>query len=164
MSPVRLLLVIDTYTFLTSLLAGSETTATLLSGALYYLTTNPQSLQSLLDEIRSNFSSGPDVSMTAVQHLPYLNAVLEESLRIYPPSAFAQARIVPPEGATICGHAVPGGTSVGVATLAASHSAQNWTEPEAFRPERWLGSEWAGDDRKAMQPFLVGPRNCLGKK
>lgn len=145
-------------------LTGSETTATLLSGALYHLTTNPQSLQSLLNELHLTFSSVTDVTMTAVQHLPYLNAVLEESLRIYPPSAFTQARIVPPEGATICGHALPGGTSVGVATLAASHSVHNWTEPEAFKPERWLGSEWVGDDRKAMQPFLVGPRSCIGKK
>ena len=102
--------------------------------------------------------------MSAVQNLPYLNAVLEESLRVYPPAAFSQARVTPPEGAVICGEAVPGGTSVGVATWAASLSEHNWTEPNAFKPERWLGDGWTGDDQKAMQPFSVGPRNCIGKK
>ena len=102
--------------------------------------------------------------MVSVQDLPYLNAVLEESLRVYPPSAFAQARTVPPGGAIICGNALPGGTSVGVATLAASLSKENWTDPYTFKPERWLDGGWDGDDNKAMQPFLVGPRNCLGRK
>ena len=96
--------------------------------------------------------------------------MLEESLRVYPPSAFAQARVVPPEGAVVCGEALLPGTSVGVATLAAATSARNWACAGEFRPERWLDGdgegkgEWEGDDRKAMQPFLVGPRNCIGRK
>ena len=61
---------------------------------------------------------------------------------------------------------------MGVATLAAATSGRNWTCPGEFRPERWLEGEgkgkgkgeWDGDDRKAMQPFLVGPRNCIGRK
>ena len=121
-------------------------------------------MQRLLSELRSTFSSPSEVTMAGLQDLPYLNAVLQESLRIYPPSAFAQARIVPPEGAIICGKAIPGGTSVGVASLAASLSESNWTEPNAFKPERWIGDQWEGDDRKAMEPFLLGPRNCVGKK
>ena len=102
--------------------------------------------------------------MATISRLPYLNAVLEESLRVYPPSAHGHSRIIPQGDATICGRVVPEGTSVGVATLAASLSERNWTEPLAFKPERWLGEEWAGDDYKSWQPFLVGPRNCLGKK
>ena len=144
--------------------AGSETSATFLSGALYNLLTHPPTLDLLLAELRSAFSSRSSVTMAAVHDLPYLNAVLEESLRVYPPVAFAQARIVPRQGAIICGEAIPGGTSVGVPSLAASLSEANWMEPHAFKPERWLGDEWVGDDRKATQPFLVGPRSCLGKK
>ncbi len=101
--------------------------------------------------------------MATVSSLRYLNAVLAESLRICPPSAHGHPRIVPRGGANICGRVVPEGTSVGVATLAASLSESNWTEPLAFKPERWLGGKWAGDDFKATQPFLVGPRSCLGK-
>ena len=102
--------------------------------------------------------------MATVSTLRYLNAVLEESLRVYPPTPRAHTRIVPRGGATICGTVVPEGTSIGVATLAASLSESNWTEPLAFKPERWLGEQRAGDDFKASQPFNVGPRNCLGKK
>lgn len=143
---------------------GSETNATLLSGALYNLAKHPVVLERLLAEIKKVSLDGKTVNMTDVHSLPYLNAVLEECLRIYPPSAFNQARVVPKEGAIICGIPVPAGTAVGVATYAASLSEKNWTDAATFLPERWLGDQLPGDDRKAMQPFLVGPRNCLGKK
>ena len=138
--------------------------ATLLNGALFHLLMNDSTLQILLAELHSAFPSRTGVTMAAVNTLPYLNAVLEESLRVYPPSAHSHARIVPRGGATICGMVVPEGTSVGVATLAAHLSESNWKEPLAFKPERWLGEQGAGDDFKAFQPFLVGPRNCIGKK
>ena len=140
------------------------TTATLLNAAFFHLLTNNSTLQSLLAELHSAFPSRTDVTMAAVSTLPYLNAALEESLRHYPPSAHSHARIVPRGGATICGMVVPEGTIVGVATLAAHLSESNWKEPLAFKPERWLGEGWAGDDSKAFQPFLVGPKNCLDKK
>ena len=148
---------------------GSETTATLLSRALYHLATHPHPLRVLLSELHTAFPPGSFVTFSAVQNLPYLNAVLEESLRIYPPSAFPQARVVPLEGAVVCGEVLPPGTSVGVATLAAATSARNFRRAGEFKPERWLdageeGKEWDGDDRKAMQPFLVGPRSCIGRK
>lgn len=80
---------------------------------------------------------------------------------------------MPPEGAVVCGERLSPGTSVGVATLAAATSSRNWRAAGEFRPERWLDADgeaegkrgdWDGDDRKAMQPFLVGPRNCIGRK
>ena len=147
---------------LTSL--GSETSATLLSGALYNLAMHPDVQSKLLSELSSAFKCRNEVNMAALSKLPYLNAVLEECLRIYPPSAFNQARIVPSQGAIVCGEMVPPGTAVGVATWAASHSKKNWTEPEKFRPDRWLGEGFPGDDRRSMQPFILGPRSCIGKK
>ena len=140
------------------------TTATLLNAAFFYLLTIDSTLQTLLAELHAAFPSRTGVTMATVSTLPYLNAVLEESLRLYPPSAHSHARVVPRGGATICGTAVPEGTTVGVATLAANMSESHWKEPLAFNPERWLGEGWAGDDFKAFQSFLVGPRNCLGKK
>ncbi|MBE3046509.1 cytochrome P450 [Candidatus Bathyarchaeota archaeon] len=55
--------------------------------------------------------------------------------------------------------------TVAVWQLAANHSSKNFTKPDEFRPERWLGDpEFAQDDQAAMQPFSVGPRNCIGRK
>ena len=56
-------------------------------------------------------------------------------------------------------------TRVGVAHNSAYRSALNFKNPDSFEPERWLPNTGYDDDQKeAMQPFSVGPRNCLGKK
>lgn len=98
-------------TFNILMIAGSETTATLLAGCTYLLHKSPQVLHKLQAEIRGSFSSDDDISMIEVSHLKYLNAVIEESLRIYPPVPVALNRKTPPEGATICGQWVPGDVS-----------------------------------------------------
>lgn len=69
------------------IIAGSETTATLLSGATFYLLTNPSSYKKLVSEIRTTFSSNEDITITSTARLQYLQACLEESLRLYPPVA-----------------------------------------------------------------------------
>ena len=103
--------------------------------------------------------------MAEVHSLPYLNAVIEETLRIYPPAALSLTRIVPPGGAIICSKKIPAGTGVGVTSWAATHSPKNFTAPEEFAPDRWLDDpRFAGDDRQASQPFSMGARNCVGKK
>lgn len=101
-----------------------------------------------------------------VNSLPYLLAVLEESLRIYPPVPVALNRVVPPDGASICGRWVPGGTVVGIPQYAANHSPINFVDPDTFNPERFMSGkhpEFEGDKRAVFQPFSAGPRNCLGR-
>jgi aspirochlorine biosynthesis cytochrome P450 monooxygenase len=72
-------------------------------------------------------------------------------------------RVTNPQGNTIAGRFVPGDTSVGVSHWACYHSPENFRDPNKFAPERWLGDERYKDDRKkALQPFSLGPRNCLG--
>jgi cytochrome P450 len=59
---------------------------------------------------------------------------------------------------------VPKGTQLGVHPLSANQWAANFTDPLEFRPERWLGDpKYQHDRREALQPFSIGPRNCLGK-
>ena len=65
--------------------AGSETTATLLSGTTYYLLTNPRVLKKVVEEIRTSFQSSGDINIATVSRLKYMLAVLQESLRIFPP-------------------------------------------------------------------------------
>ena len=81
------------------IIGGSETTATLLSGAIYYLCNNPSTMQKLQDEIRSSFKSEADINFNSVSGLKYMLAVLNESLRIYPPVPGTLPRAVPTGGA-----------------------------------------------------------------
>ena len=89
--------------------AGSETTMTLLSGCTFHLLKNPRSLARLNEEVRGAFQSQADITIAAVNKLPYLLAVLEEALRMHPPVPTALPRIVPPGGNFISGIWVPGG-------------------------------------------------------
>jgi cytochrome P450 len=95
-------------TFNLLMIAGSETTATLLAGCTYLLQKNPRVLKKLQAEIRNSFAADEEITMISVSHLAYLDAVIEESLRLYPPVPIALNRMTPPEGAEICGEWVPG--------------------------------------------------------
>jgi cytochrome P450 len=88
-------------------LAGSETTAALLSGAVYYLARHMDKYDRLVKEIRGTFSKQTDITLAALFELPYLNAVLMESMRIYPPIPSMLPRIVPEGGAIINDRFVP---------------------------------------------------------
>ena len=89
-------------------LAGSETTATLLSGATYFLLAHPPSLAKVVAEVRGAFATADEITLTATaSRLPYLHAVLEESLRLYPPVPGFLPRRTGDRGNVIDGHFVP---------------------------------------------------------
>lgn len=150
------------------LIAGSETTATTLSGTTYLLLKNKTAYTRLVHEIRSTFASSAEITLDAVNSLTYLLAVMHEGLRYYPPVPTGFPRVVPGAGHEISGTFIPGGTSVYVSQHATNHSSRNFADPDTYAPERWLESErpakYAADNREAVQPFSFGPRNCLGKK
>lgn len=93
------------------ILAGSETTATALAGATYLLLTHPDVLARLQREVRTAFSSADEINIASANRLSYMLAVLNESLRMYPPVTANLVRIVPPGGAEIGGQFIPGGVS-----------------------------------------------------
>ncbi|KAI0013292.1 putative cytochrome P450 [Xylariaceae sp. FL0662B] len=148
-------------------LAGSETTATTLSGATYLLLTHPDILAKLNHEVRSTFSSADEITINNVNKLSYMLAILNESLRLYPPVTSGLVRVVPPGGNQIAGQFVPSGTMVEVQHWSMNHSSDNWKDPWVFRPERFLNTPEkaaeAGDKLEALQSFNVGPRNCIGR-
>ncbi|CAG9982954.1 unnamed protein product [Clonostachys byssicola] len=154
--------IIDNAKFL--ILAGSETTATALSGATHLLATHPEVLAKLEQEVRTSFIDESQIDLITVQRLDYMLAVLNEAMRFYPPVPTPPLRVTQPQGDTILGHYVPGGTLLGIWQWPMYHSPKNFTLPDAFAPERWLGDpRFAGDRIQALQPFSVGPRNCIGK-
>jgi cytochrome P450 len=149
------------------IIAGSETTATLLSGATFYILKYPRVYDALVREIRSTFQRTSDITLSRLSEAKYLLAVLDETLRMYPPVPTTLPRLTPPQGATILGQYVPGNCIVGVNQYAAFHSPLNFNRPEEFIPERFLSSsddEWKNDQRDALQPFSFGLRNCVGRK
>lgn len=93
------------------ILGGSETSASLLSGAVYYLLKHPKMMQNLVDEIRGEFQQEQDINIVTVGKLTYLQAVIKESLRIFPPVTIGSPRLVEGAGKAIDGIMVPGGVS-----------------------------------------------------
>ncbi|KAI1763200.1 cytochrome P450 ClCP1 [Hypoxylon sp. FL1150] len=148
----------------TLILAGSETTATVLSGAVYLLTTHPDKLEVLTKEVRSRFHSDDEITLTSVGNLSYMLACLNETLRRYPPVPTGLPRQVPKGGVYISGKFIPEGTIVAVWQYAINHDEHFWTDPYSFAPERFMGDpKFQTDQLDAMQPFSVGPRNCIGR-
>ncbi|PQE06760.1 Cytochrome P450 protein [Rutstroemia sp. NJR-2017a BBW] len=149
-------------------IAGSESTATALSGAFFLMLTHAPVYRRLVEEIRSAHMNEDDITLSSIHKLEYLDAVITETLRLYPPVAITLPRCVPSGGETISGSFVPEGTTVGVHHYSTYHSPSNFHLADEFHPERWLRESrdlppFAGDNKECMQPFSYGPRNCLGK-
>jgi len=150
------------------IVAGSETTATELSGLTNYLLRNPVIYKKLVDEVRGACKTEEDINMDVLAGLTYMNACIEEGLRIFPPVPIGLLRTVPKGGSLIDNHPVPGGTSVCVSSWGAAHAASNFSDPDSFIPERFMDTleskaKYAGDVKKAAQPFSTGPRGCIGR-
>ncbi|KAI1428035.1 isotrichodermin C-15 hydroxylase [Xylaria sp. FL1777] len=148
-------------------LAGSETTATTLSGATYLLLRHPEVMEKVKEEVRSSFKDASEININTVGNLKYMLAVLNEALRTYPPVTSGLVRTTPKGGAQIADYFVPEGALVEVQHWAMNHSKDNWANPWEFNPERFLvGNEEAlnaGNNLEALQAFNVGPRNCIGR-
>jgi len=93
----------------TFMIAGTETTATQLSGLTYLLLKNPDMMKQLTSDIREAFPSRDKINMQSLAQLEFLNCCLEEGLRYYPPVVIGMPRITPEPGATVCGQFVPAG-------------------------------------------------------
>ncbi|TGO17744.1 hypothetical protein BTUL_0015g00800 [Botrytis tulipae] len=149
------------------ILAGSETSSVAETAAVYHILTHPDIYKKLRKEIRSSFASIEDIKLQDVlSKLPYLEAVVQETLRIHAPLANGFTRWVPDKnGAIICGQHVPRGTVVTINHYCSNTSKSNFRDPMSFIPERWMGdATYTNDKREVVQPFSVGPRNCPGQQ
>ncbi|KAI8627403.1 cytochrome P450 monooxygenase [Xylariaceae sp. FL1651] len=144
----------------TLIIAGGETTATSLSAAFYYMLKDRRVTNKLKSEIRSRFSSYDEINATAAQRLPYLQAVINEAMRMHPSGAHGFPRISP--GLTIDGYWVPKRSEIYTCTWAASHNPEYFTRPDEFWPERWTDPN-CKDIKEASQPFSLGYRACIGR-
>ena len=133
--------------------------------ALYWLATNSTVLQRLREEIDAIDSEEP-ITYKQTQELPYLKAVVRESLRMYPSIPAPLYRIVPAGGLSVDGNLIPPGTVVGISSLAQNRDTAIFgKDANVFNPDRWLGDE---SEARYMETALFnfggsGPRSCSGR-
>lgn len=151
---------------LLQIMAGSDTTATAIRVTFLYITTNPLILSKLHAEIAATDISSPIRDVEA-RKMPYLQAIIKEGLRIWPPLAGLMSKEVPPEGDTINGMFIPGGTSIGYCGFGISRDKSIWgDDANVFRPERWLDGVPEAIRRQETLLDLVfggGRWQCLGR-
>lgn len=142
----------------TLFVAGHETTAAALTWTWYLLARHPHVLASLQAEVEAALA-GAAMTFEKLAEMPLLEAVVKETLRLYPP-AFGFGRMVM-EPFTAGGHHFPKRAVILFSTYATHRRPDLWDEPEAFRPERFLDKASA-PDRYTYLPFGAGSRICLG--
>ncbi|KAI0101193.1 cytochrome P450 [Daldinia grandis] len=148
---------------------GSDTTSIALRSIFYHLGKNMDKMRKLVDEIDSMAAAGnlsqPVSFKEANTHLPYLNAVIKEGMRIHPSAGLIYERYVPSGGDTICGKYISGGTIVGISPWVTQYDPAVFPNPESFIPERWLDSteEQLKQMEQSFFNFGVGARSCIGR-
>ncbi len=152
------------------LIAGSDTTAVSIRGTMLYILATPRVYSRLKAEIeqavKRNEVSSPITNAQALG-LPYLQAVIWEGYRIKCPGIAGNYKIVPPEGDTISGFYVPGGTAVGHNMVALTRKEAIFGhDVDVFRPERFLECSEESKlemDRALDMTFGGGRWMCAGK-
>ncbi|KAJ7891685.1 cytochrome P450 [Mycena olivaceomarginata] len=148
------------------ILAGSDTTANSITAIIYLLAANPAiqaRLQRELDE-HLCIDDDPVATHEQVKHLSYLDACINEGLRILSTSGLGLPRVVPQGGLAVCGRFFPAGSVVGVPSYTIHRDPEIWgIDPDVYRPERWFDPEKSAAMHKTFNPFSVGPRACIGR-
>jgi benzoate 4-monooxygenase len=164
---------------LTLLIAGSDTTSKYIPicidlnqpfwpfacfsstcAIIYHLAHNPHIQERLHRELDEQLGTEDETIATGdqVKRLPYLDACINEALRIHSTSALGLPRVVPEGGLTVLGQFFPEGTVLSVPSYSIHRDTTVWGEDvEAYRPERWFERD-AATIQKTFNPFSLGPR------
>jgi len=145
---------------MTMLLAGHDTTALTLTYACYLLAEHPAAEGRVHAELDSVLDGSP--TFADVRELTYLDRVLQETMRLYPPvyTIFREPKV----DVKLGGYRVPEGAAIMLPQWAVHRSPQWWAEPERFDPDRWARDRATERPRFAHFPFGGGPRHCIGKQ
>jgi benzoate 4-monooxygenase len=148
---------------LTQLIAGSDTTSNTSCALLYHCLKHPAVVAKLTAELDAALPDDAVPTFAAVKDLPYLDAVIKETMRIHSTSSLGLPRMIPPgPGITLCGHHFPQGTVLSVPAYTIHHSKEIWgPDADEFRPERW--ATVSERQKAAFIPFSYGPRACVGR-
>ena len=141
------------------IVAGHETTALTLAWALYLMGFDEAAQDRARAEARAVLG-GRVAEAADVARLPFTRAVIDETLRLYPPAGFLSRTAT--EMDELCGSTVLPGDTVSVPVYAVHRHRALWERPDAFLPERFEGGPPVG--RYAYLPFGDGPRICIGAR
>ncbi|KAH8749301.1 putative Pisatin demethylase [Hyaloscypha sp. PMI_1271] len=154
------------------IIAGSDTSATVIRATMLFIMTSPRVYHRLQTEIdnhvkTTNLPSTQIISYKTAEVLPYLQAVIREGMRIWVPAVGIIPKTTPPEGDTLNGIFVPGGTDIGCCFWGIARNTDVFgDDSEIFRPERWLearGEKLAKMERTIDLLFGYGKDQCLGQ-
>ncbi|MBZ5694214.1 MAG: cytochrome P450 [Acidobacteriia bacterium] len=145
---------------MTLFLAGHETTAQMLAWTWYALSQNPAAEARLHEELQGVLGGRP-MEAADFPRLPYLQAVMNEVLRLYPPAYIMAREAVEP--CEIGGYELRPGSTIIFSQWVMHRDPRFYDDPEAFRPERWLDGLQDRLPPGAYFPFGDGPRRCIGQ-
>ncbi|KAJ7267492.1 high nitrogen upregulated cytochrome P450 monooxygenase 2 [Mycena rebaudengoi] len=153
-----------------AIIAGSDTVATTMSCIFFHLLSDPKQFARLRNEIDTAFprSEGqvPADNSTKLGEMPYLNAVINEALRMNPPVPTGLQRApVAGSGGKVAGTTfIPEGTAVYVPPYVIQRDPRYFSpDPNRFWPDRWLDTDNVVCNESAFFPYSLGPMNCAGK-
>ncbi|KAG0554837.1 hypothetical protein KC19_12G123600 [Ceratodon purpureus] len=149
---------------------GTDTTAILTEWIMAELVLNPHIQLRVQAELDAVFGKSSTISSfeSALSRLPYLQAVIKETLRLHPPGPLLSWARLSTQDVCVAGHTIPAGTTAMVNMYAITHDPKVWSNPEVFSPERFLPSEGGqdvdvrGNDLR-LAPFGAGRRVCPGR-
>ena len=143
-------------------LAGFETTRTALAFTTYLLAAHPAVQERLAAEVEQQ-AAGGQLLDERVMSLPYLEMVVQESLRLLPPVPAMFGREVG-RSAEVRGVRLPAGSVLSVAVVCLHRDPQLWPQPDVFDPERFSAANRHLIVPGAHLPFGLGPRHCIGSR
>jgi cytochrome P450 len=145
---------------MTLFLAGHETTALMLGWTWYLLGENP-AVEARLHQELQTVLGGRTPQVSDLQNLPYLQAVMNEVLRLYPPAYITARTSIAPF--SLAGYDFGKDTTILFSQWVTHRDVRYFENPEAFRPDRWLNGAAAKIPSGAYFPFGDGPRRCIGQ-
>ncbi|HTP08820.1 MAG TPA: cytochrome P450 [Anaerolineae bacterium] len=144
---------------LTMFIAGHDTSTAMLAWALYLLGQHPDAMARVRDEVDTGLKGEPpNIENTA--SLRYLQCVIDETLRMYPPIHLGTRRIL--SDLQFEGYDLPAGKRANYSIYLTHRNPEHWPDPGAFNPDRFLPENERGRRPYTYLPFGGGPRNCIG--